>query len=80
VRTGRRIMGGVVVVVLLGVSFFFLYVEVRGGFCQSYAAATFSNLMAAGGAGHAASDLVARTDAGAVRGSSTGSAAASHYH
>ncbi len=75
-RSTLRIIGVVVVVVLLAVFGFFLYVEIRGGFYPTYPAAIFSNLSVPAAGGHAAADLVAQTDAGALRGTSVGSAIA----
>jgi para-nitrobenzyl esterase len=76
VRSTLRFIGGVVVVFLLGVFVFFLYVKIRGGFYPTYPAGTFSSLSAPAGGGHAAGDLVAQTEAGALRGASVGSAIA----
>ena len=73
-RKTLRIIGGVAVVVLLAVVVCFLYLEVRGGFYRSYPAAAFSNLSAPGAGGHAAGDPVAQIEAGALRGTSIGSA------
>jgi para-nitrobenzyl esterase len=67
-------MRGVGLVVLLAVAGCYLYLEVRRGFYPSYAAATFSNLSAPGEGGRAAGDAVAQTEAGALRGTSVGSA------
>ncbi len=75
-RSTSRIIGGVVVVFLLAVLVFFLYVKIRGGFYPTYPAATFSSLSAPAAGGHAAADLVAQTEAGALRGASVGSAIA----
>jgi para-nitrobenzyl esterase len=74
VRSTLRIMGRVGIVALFAALACFLYLEVRGGFYPSYAAATFSNLSAHRAGGHAGTDLVAQTEAGALRGTSVGSA------
>jgi para-nitrobenzyl esterase len=74
VRSTLRIIGRAVVVVLLAIFVFFLYVKARGGFYPSYAAATFSRLLAPPSGGHAAGDLVAQTEGGALRGAADGSA------
>lgn len=67
-----RIIFRVGVVVLLAVLVCFLCLEMRGGFYPSYSSATFSNLTPPGVGGHAAGDLVAQTEAGALRGSFVG--------
>ncbi len=76
VRPRTRVIGGVGAVALLAVLVCFVYLETRGGFYPSYPAATFSNLSAPVAGGHAIGDLVAQTEAGAVRGASVGSAVA----
>lgn len=73
-RSFLRITGGVCVVALLAAFVCFLYLQVRGGYYPSYAAATFSRLSAPGAGGHGASDPVAQTEAGALRGAYAGSA------
>jgi para-nitrobenzyl esterase len=74
VRTSLKIIAGVGIAVLFTVLVCFLYLELRGGFYPSYAPATFSNLSAPGAGGHATGDLVAKIQAGALRGTSVGSA------
>lgn len=69
-----RITAGVCLVALLVVFVCFLYLETRGGFYPSYAAATFSNLSVPDSGEHPAGDPVAQTEAGAVRGTYVGSA------
>ncbi|MGB6689548.1 MAG: carboxylesterase family protein [Terracidiphilus sp.] len=69
------VVGGVAVVALLAVLVCFVYLAARGGYYPTYAAATFSNLSAPSASGHAAGDLVAQTEAGALRGTYVGSAA-----
>lgn len=73
-RSFLRIIGAVCVVALLAVFTCFLYLEMRGGFYPSYAAATFSNLSASATGIPVAADPVAQTEAGSLRGSSVGSA------
>ena len=75
-RSTLKILGYVAAVAILTVVVFLLYLKVRGGFYPSYAAASFSNLSVPDVASHAEGDLIARTDAGALRGTQTGSAIA----
>lgn len=70
----RKVIGGVGAVALIAISGCLLYLEVRGGCYPSYAAAAFSNLAAPRAGVQTSGDLVARTDAGAVRGAYLGSA------
>ena len=72
-RPRLGLKSGIVVVALLAVSVGFLYLEFRGGFYPSYAAATFANLSAPGAGGHAAGDPLAQTEAGTLRGTYVGS-------
>jgi para-nitrobenzyl esterase len=65
-----------VAVALAAVLIFFLYVNTRGGSYPSYAAATYSNLSAQDAGGHMEGDIVAQTEAGALRGASVGAAVA----
>jgi para-nitrobenzyl esterase len=75
-RLRTRVIGGVGAAVLVVVAGCFLYVETRGGFYPSYAAADFANLAPPRASGERSSDLVARTEAGAVRGAYVGTAVA----
>jgi para-nitrobenzyl esterase len=76
VRSILRIIARVVVVFFLAVLVFFLYVKMRGGFYAGYPAANFANLSAPAVSAHGGGDLVAQTEAGALRGISQGSAIA----
>jgi para-nitrobenzyl esterase len=72
-RVFLRIAGGACAVALLAAFVFMVYLKIRGGFYPSYEAATFSNLVSPGAGGQAATDPLAQTDAGSLRGTYDGS-------
>jgi len=76
VRSTLRVVGGIGLVAVLSVLVFFLYLRVRSGFYPSYPAGAFFSLSSLATVGHVASDLVVKTEAGALRGAEVGPAVA----
>ena len=75
-RSILKVLGVLAVVVFLAAVAYFIYVNVRGGFYPSYAAANFSRLSAPDNGGELVGDLMAQTAAGTLRGTRVGSALA----
>ena len=76
-RTTLKVLGIIASAAILSVLVFLLCLRVRAGFYPRYAAASFSDLLAPAGASPATSDdLIARTEAGALRGTHVGPAIA----
>lgn len=75
-RSTLKIVGIIIAVLIVAVLICLIGTKVRRGFYPSYPAANFSGLTAPETEAHAAGDLVAHTDAGALRGTPAGSAIA----
>ena len=75
-RSPLKILGKLCISLLFLVLLFIFYLRVRHGFYPNYPAAAFSSLSAPRVAAPAASELVAETESGAVRGITMGSAIA----
>src|ERR1700753_2837547 len=69
-------IGWIAGALLLGIVVFAIYVQARGGSYPSNRPSSFANLSLPAAEAVAASDLIAQTDAGTVRGLSVGSTAA----